>query len=491
MIAKITTSEKLYGTLNYNQQKVDAQEARVLGVNGMLESMTGEYRLHDFVSAIKERIDLNAETQKKATKKNIVHISLNPSPKDVLTDEQLLAIGREYMKRMNFGEQPYVIFKHEDIERHHIHIVSTNIQTDGNRMNDKNNFLQSKEITNDLEHKYHLAPADVKQDNTIWTPDKVNVEKGRIRYQIKNVTKHLLDEYKFQTVNELKTALLLYNIQMNEVAGVQNDGTPFRGIIYQATDGVNSVSTPIKSSIIGKDYGIKTIEKKIKQTEENLTKQGKKSLCENSTKQILKDCIAKSRNWDDMFENLHKNNIDIYFHKNDTGRIYGTTIADHNEKVIINGSKLGKEFAANAFQTLFEQWATQQPIQQTNNDTAAEEITTAKADVYNTNVNVGVGGTKAEEASPRNDYGMSSDDGGSKWYINDTADSSEPPPLPPPPETEDAGFMDFFTSDNADVFASMLGSLFSFDDEHQQHYIPSEEERKNKRKGKRKKPRYW
>ena len=33
-------------------------------------------------------------------------------------------IGREYLEKLGFGNQPYLVFKHEDIDRHHLHIVT-------------------------------------------------------------------------------------------------------------------------------------------------------------------------------------------------------------------------------------------------------------------------------------------------------------------------------------------------------------------------------
>ncbi len=54
--------------------------------------------------------------------KPVVHISLNPHPDDVLTDTELQDIAREYLEKLGFGNQPYLVFKHEDIDRHHLHI---------------------------------------------------------------------------------------------------------------------------------------------------------------------------------------------------------------------------------------------------------------------------------------------------------------------------------------------------------------------------------
>ena len=73
------------------------------------------------------------------TEKPVIHISLNPHPDDVLTDEQLTAIGQEYMEKMGYGNQPYIIYRHEDIGRPHIHIVSLRIDEQGKKIKKNGN----------------------------------------------------------------------------------------------------------------------------------------------------------------------------------------------------------------------------------------------------------------------------------------------------------------------------------------------------------------
>ena len=63
--------------------------------------------------------------------KPVVHISLNPHPEDVLTDAELQDIAREYLEKLGFGNQPYLVFKHEDIDRHHLHIVTVRVDDNG------------------------------------------------------------------------------------------------------------------------------------------------------------------------------------------------------------------------------------------------------------------------------------------------------------------------------------------------------------------------
>ena len=65
------------------------------------------------------------------TEKPVLHISINPHPDDVLTDTELQEIAREYLDRLGYGNQPYMVYKHEDIDRHHLHIVTINVDESG------------------------------------------------------------------------------------------------------------------------------------------------------------------------------------------------------------------------------------------------------------------------------------------------------------------------------------------------------------------------
>lgn len=64
-------------------------------------------------------------------RKPVIHISLNPSPKDILSEEQFMALASEFMKKFDYGNQPYIVWLHEDINRKHLHIVSVRINEKG------------------------------------------------------------------------------------------------------------------------------------------------------------------------------------------------------------------------------------------------------------------------------------------------------------------------------------------------------------------------
>ncbi|WP_289110539.1 relaxase/mobilization nuclease domain-containing protein, partial [uncultured Alistipes sp.] len=42
--------------------------------------------------------------------------------------------AKEYMERMGYGDQPYIVFKHNDISREHLHLVSLRVDENGHKL---------------------------------------------------------------------------------------------------------------------------------------------------------------------------------------------------------------------------------------------------------------------------------------------------------------------------------------------------------------------
>ena len=116
MVAKISIGNSLYGAINYNGEKINKENARLLDTNKIYTDSSGTV---DIKRAFADFMQWMPSTTK--TERPMVHISLNPHPDDVLTDVQLTDIAREYMEKMGFGDMPYMVYKHTDISRHHMH----------------------------------------------------------------------------------------------------------------------------------------------------------------------------------------------------------------------------------------------------------------------------------------------------------------------------------------------------------------------------------
>lgn len=353
MVAKINKGSNLFGTLLYNNRKVENDAAKIIHANKVMQDKNGEYNMYLCNQSFAPFLAANRKTEEP-----IMHISINPHPDDVLTDEQLVDIADEYMQKMGFGEQPYIVFKHEDIERKHIHIVSTNVDETGRKINDFNNFRQSKKITEELEAKYNLHPADKIDSDDVPRLKKVDYASGNVKKQIANNVKALMQSYRFTSLPEYRALLSLYNIGIEEVSGEARN-KPYRGLVYFALDnGGNKVGNPIKSSSIARSVGYAALQKKVMSSgklikDKNLTER---------VKPILDTAINNYRNRPSFEAELLRNGIGVVFRENEEGRIYGATFIDHENRAVFNGSKIGKGYSANVFHTLFQNSIPDEPL---------------------------------------------------------------------------------------------------------------------------------
>ena len=354
MVAKISLGSSLYGALAYNGEKINKEEGRLLLTNNTFDDCSGKLDIDKTVRDFSRYLSPHIRTEKP-----VLHISLNPHPDDRLTDVELENIAREYMDRMGYGNQPYVVFKHEDIDRHHLHIVSIRVDRDGRCLNGKYDFHRSKAITQSLEEKYGLHKAERKRNRQESPLRKVDISAGDVKKQVSNTVKGLLASYRFQSMGEYRALLSLYNIAVEEPRGVV-DGREYHGMVYSATDDEgNKVGNPFKSSRIGKTTGYEAVEKRFAKSKAYIRE---KKLSEKTKRTILA-ALQKTYHKDEFVRMLHDKGIDTVFRFTETGRIYGATFIDHRTGCVLNGSRMGKELSANALQEHFTlPYAGAQPI---------------------------------------------------------------------------------------------------------------------------------
>jgi len=254
------------------------------------------------------------------------------------------------MERMGYGEQPYIVFKHKDISREHLHIVSLRVDEQGRKLPHDFEARRSMEILRDLERKYGLHPSVKGQGLTDREGlRKVNYSEGNVKQQISSVVRSCLRNYKCSSYGEFRTLLERFNVSTEERTGTV-DGRSYAGMVYGAlTDDGYGIGTPFKSSCIGKDVGYKALQKYYATSKDRLKEKG--SL--DSLRQTVKDAMSPHNTRDEFRQLLKADGIDAVFRMNPIGRIYGVTFIDHNTGIVANGSVLGKEFSANVFNELY------------------------------------------------------------------------------------------------------------------------------------------
>lgn len=341
MIAKIGKGSNMYGAILYNQQKVDRENGEVLLLNKIPDTINGRYSVAYFNKCFEPYLSANIKTEK-----TVRHISLNPDPKDRVSDEQFTEMAQEYMERMGYGNQPYIVFKHTDIDRTHIHIVSTCVGIDGKKIPDDYDHPRSMAICRDLEQKYNLHKAteqEQKQADKIFK--KVEQQKGDIKSQMASVVRHLPKYYQYTSLGTYNALLSFFNIMAEEVKSERN-GKPVHGLVYVALDeNGNKVSNPFKSSLFGKDAGIAQLQKHFEQSKEKMKTNPARSVLKNTVELAMHTTNSER----EFKKQLAEQSIHTVVRRNDNGRIYGITFIDNGSRTVWNGSQLDRNLSANVF----------------------------------------------------------------------------------------------------------------------------------------------
>lgn len=339
MVAKISLGSSLYGAIAYNGEKINKEKGRVLDTNKIFNDGSGTVNIRraydDFLRWMPSAT---------RTEKPMMHISLNPHPDDRLSDTDFTRLAHEYMEKMGFAEMPYLIVKHEDIDRHHVHIVALRVGTDGRCISDSNNFYRSKNICRELEKKYGLKPAEREKITPDMPIRKVDPS-GDIKRQVANTVKMVGMRYKFQTIGEYNAILSLYNVRCEQTDGRVN-GREYHGLVYFATDDSGrTIATPFKASRLGKFASRAAIDGRFERAKDKIDI--------TPTKRKVADVFASTADKSDFIAKLKERNIDVVLRYTEERRIYGVTFIDHGSMTVLNGSRLGKEFSANAINERF------------------------------------------------------------------------------------------------------------------------------------------
>lgn len=341
MVARIKFSTSIRKPFHYNDLKVKADQATCL----MAENLMVESCLQrpEIAALIMEKLTkLRADV-----KINTLHISLNFSPDEQLSDDKMREISRDYMEGIGFGDQPYLVFRHHDSGHPHCHIVTTNIKFDKTRISvHEIGKKKSEPIRKYLEEKYQLIKAEGR--NIGWTKlqpveaSKVIYGKSATARAIGNVLGEVISKYKFTSLAELNAILGLYNIMADRGAPgsrtYQSGGLNYRIINAYG----QKVGVPIKASLFANSPTLKTLEGKF--LKNDVARAPFRAALKSKIDVTLK--FKKPSSLEELKNQLKDRGIRLIPRINDTGVIYGLTYIDLKTKSIFNGNDLGKDYSA-------------------------------------------------------------------------------------------------------------------------------------------------
>lgn len=345
MVAVIKTGHSLQRILHYNENKVKEGVAECIGEKNYPMEVTA-MNLVMKLNRLVHQAELNMNVTR-----NSVHISLNfDASESGLEKLVLVDIANEYMEKIGFGQQPYLIYQHYDAGHPHIHIVSVKVRRDGTRIDMQNiGKNQSEKARREIEKKYGLVVAGNEKQQGISRarshPAKVIYGKTDSKRAITNVLNAVVPNYKFTSLHELNAVLCQYNITADR-GSERSRMFQAQGLVYRILDEKgNKVGIPIKASSIYNKPMLSALEKRY----------GVNEIARQSSKGRIKNCIdhsflGKKIETVSFCKALEKEGINVVLRQNEEGKLYGITYVDHVTRCVFNGSALGKQYSAKGIQ---------------------------------------------------------------------------------------------------------------------------------------------
>jgi hypothetical protein len=382
MVARVNASKSLRNALHYNENKV-RQSTAVLIHSRNFAKDTQQLGITDKLGTLQ-----NLAARNERTKVNSVHISLNFDPSEKLDDVTLQRIADSYLQKIGFGDQPYLVYKHEDASHPHIHIVTTNIKRNGKRIALHNiGKNQSEKARKQIEKDFNLVRADSKQRQQVYEVKPVNAEKllygknaaSGTKRAIANVLDTVLPKYKYTSLPELNAVLRQYNIvadQGSKESRIHKSG----GLVYRVLDtNGQKVGVPIPASHIYNKPTLKNLEKNFLKNQ--VQRRPHMQRVRNAVDYII---ATKGRITLTELQNyLQKERISLVVRQNADGIVYGLTYVDHKTQSVFNGSDLGKPYSSNQMQQRIQQIPVLRPetslIKQHTSNSQKNEQTQADA----------------------------------------------------------------------------------------------------------------
>ena len=368
MVAKIKSGKSLIGALNYNENKVKAGKAKLIATNGYMKS----HEVLSFYDKLFRLTDLAGRNHR--TKTNTVHLSLNFDVTENMSNELLVNITDEYMKKIGFGNQPYLVYKHFDAGHPHVHVVTTNIEADGKRISLHNiGELVSEPARKAIEIDFGLVQASNKKNrHAIDENIKIQpIQYGQIdtKKGITNIVNAVTKDYKFTSLPELNAILSQFNVMADKGT---KESVMFKngGLHYWVVDkNGKKTGVPIKASSIYNKPTLKLLEDRFR-LNEYLRKPFKEKL-----KGKIDKVKSQAISLEQFKSELKKSEVTVVIRKNTEGRIYGMSYIDSSYKTIFNGSDLGKSYSAAAITEALQYKPTGNSL--TSNDKKSIQISLA------------------------------------------------------------------------------------------------------------------
>lgn len=327
MIVEIhQSSPTMARTLRYNEDKVRSGVASVLCtanigsddldvVNRVFEQREGE--------AIRELDHVSFQ------------MSVNPSVSDDIDESRIPAFVEELMEGLGYGNQPWVVFRHNDIERIHYHVVSIRVDEDGRKIRDYYEKRQCDRIVQALEGKYGYVKGRAEE-----APEREKASLPVFSEGCGDVVRSIGDcvrdslYYHFTTERQFAEILRCHGVRVQEGLGTRDLA------VHLSFQGLDREGRPCTGSISDAQLSFDvrdTLDRRLEECRMTDPTQNRSEL-----RHALSEALRSSGDIPSLQTTLRGKHIDLVIYTDREGKPRGTTLIDHRSRCAFKGSEISR-----------------------------------------------------------------------------------------------------------------------------------------------------
>ena len=333
MVVKINASTPHCSTcLQYNERKVAEGKAAVVY---MQEIDDPDNPLETF-----ERYEIGSRRCEKLS----FHMSINPSATDGMTQEQVVEFAKDLMKGLGYGDQPFIIYRHNDIDREHYHVVSVRVDKEGRKIPDTNEHLRCQQLLRELAHKYgytigngdqvdeqeDLEEQEEDSDKKLVEYQRFDPERGEFKLQMEELVEQAMS-YHFTTFEQFKMLMKQFGVDVEYQVKKKKPLIFLSGIDPKTG---HKCTPPIPISAINAP-SFEEIQQHIDDA-----KKEKRDREKERVANLARIALDKGTSELHTRRILRKMNIAIVFSRAREGTIIGVTFIDHQTRNVFKCSEL-------------------------------------------------------------------------------------------------------------------------------------------------------
>ena len=350
MVVKImASSPTMRSALEYNEKKVSNGEAEVIHTANI------DPDLGDFRETLKRY-----ERRNFSSKELSFHMSVNPSKTDDLSEERVKELVADIMEGLGFANQPYAVYRHDDIDRRHYHVVSIRTDSNGRKISSRQENRRCLLLQETLSMKYGFivgCTTNEQLDRMQTHMERFSPNKADTAVQINSIVRYCCT-YRFTSYTQFRFLLKTYGVSVTEVSSL-----PQRFVFRGLNEKGNACTVPISRKDLSFDP-VKMFRDRAKECVRTKGYHGTRDLSE-----LCAQCLQESTSQKHFRAMMAAENVDVKVIRNNDGVISRVIFVDHDTKSIHNLSEL-KDVSLSDFRNaeLQGQWQLQ------NNDAKQEPL---------------------------------------------------------------------------------------------------------------------